>query len=43
MLMAARRDLMGPLALGPWLRIFGWLATAAMLAGARGRGGRGLG
>jgi NRAMP (natural resistance-associated macrophage protein)-like metal ion transporter len=34
MLMAARRDLMGPWALGPWLRIFGWLATAAMLAAA---------
>lgn len=31
MILASRRDVMGPYTLGPTLRTFGWLATAAML------------
>jgi Mn2+/Fe2+ NRAMP family transporter len=34
MLLAARRDVMGAIALAPWQRGLGWLATAAMLAAA---------
>ena len=32
LLMAVRRDVMGPFAIGPVLKVLGWLATAAMSA-----------
>jgi Mn2+/Fe2+ NRAMP family transporter len=32
LLMAARREIMGPFTIGPVLKTFGWLATAAMAA-----------
>jgi Mn2+/Fe2+ NRAMP family transporter len=32
MLMTSRRDVMGEFTIGGWLRVFGWLSTAAMAA-----------
>jgi Mn2+/Fe2+ NRAMP family transporter len=36
MAMASRRSVMGDFTIGPWLKVFGWLATGVMALAAAG-------